>query len=73
MLRRRNHIGETLNVVMLRVAPLPQIYWLTIWISVEVSKRGYFQHMSALEEGMEGSLQMLTFADEVWSLQTGLL
>ena len=26
---------------MLPVAPLPQIYWITIWISVEVSKKQY--------------------------------
>ena len=46
---------------MLPVAPLPQIYWITIWISVEVSKKQYLTFVWG--EGV--SWQMLTFADEV--------
>ena len=60
-LQRWSNFSETLDNVMLPVAPLPQIYWITIWISVEVSKKQYLTFVWG--EGV--SWQMLTFADEV--------
>ena len=60
-LQRWSSFSETLDNVMLPVAPLPQIYWITIWISVEVSKKQYLTFVWG--EGV--SWQMLTFADEV--------